>query len=559
MWSTRTLCTTFTSTAPLFVFLHRPSLSITPISLISYSRTYFSFSLHRRLNTRATMTTPFFSNQPQPPPDHVAGNWYSIPDLRLRDHFFTVPLDYTLDSADSPKITVFAREVVVVGKEDQPLPFLLYLQGGPGFESPRPTEASGWISKACEGYRLILLDQAWILLTRGTGLSTALTTSSMLQMRSSELISEYLKHFRSDNIVKDAEFIRVRLVPDAGPWTILGQSYGGFCAVTYLSFAPEGLKQALITGGLPPIGESCTADRVYHACFEQVVRQNEKYYERFPQDVKVVHDIVNYLANRKEGGVRLPSGGILTPKGLQTLGLSGLGASGGFERLHYMFERAWDPALVLGAPKQLSYFFLNAVRTYVLLNNTGTNDLLIALFHYFCFLRFTMSQLVERWSAFDTNPLYALLHEAIYCEGSSSKWAAHRIRGEHIDDKFDAIKAAKEGHPVYFTGEMVFPWMFDEIPVLKHFKDVAHTLAHKTDWPPLYDIAQLRNNKVPVAAAVYYEDMYVNFKLSTETASQIAGIRLWVTNEYMHSGLRDSGCQVFDHLMGMLNGKKPLF
>lgn len=65
--------------------------------------------------------------------------------------------------------------------------------------------------------------------------------------------------------------------------------------------------------------------------------------------------------------------------------------------------------------------------------------------------------------------------------------------------------------------------------------------------------------QVPVAAAVYYEDMYVNFKLAMETAAEIAGIRLWVTNEYMHSGLRDSGHQVFDQLMGMLQGKKPCF
>lgn len=65
--------------------------------------------------------------------------------------------------------------------------------------------------------------------------------------------------------------------------------------------------------------------------------------------------------------------------------------------------------------------------------------------------------------------------------------------------------------------------------------------------------------QVPVAAAVYYEDMYVNFKLVMETASQIAGIRLWITNEFMHSGLRDGGSQVFDHLMGILSGKKPLF
>lgn len=53
--------------------------------------------------------------------------------------------------------------------------------------------------------------------------------------------------------------------------------------------------------------------------------------------------------------------------------------------------------------------------------------------------------------------------------------------------------------------------------------------------------------------------MYVNFKLAIETASQISGIRLWLTNEYMHSGLRDGGAKVFDHLTGMLNGKKPLF
>lgn len=66
-------------------------------------------------------------------------------------------------------------------------------------------------------------------------------------------------------------------------------------------------------------------------------------------------------------------------------------------------------------------------------------------------------------------------------------------------------------------------------------------------------------SQVPVAAAVYYEDMFVNFKLAMETASHIAGIRLWITNEFMHSGLRDAGPQVLDHLMGLLNGKKPLF
>ncbi|KAK4435183.1 Proline iminopeptidase [Sesamum alatum] len=450
---------------------------------------------------------------------HVSSDWFSVPELRLRDHRFTVPLDYSLDDSTSAKISVFAREVVAVGKEELHLPFLLYLQGGPGFECQRPTEASGWISKACEEYRVILMDQ------RGTGLSTPLTPTSMSQFKSPMELADYLKHFRADNIVKDAEFIRKRLVPDSSPWTVLGQSYGGFCAVTYLSFAPQGLKQVLLTGGIPPIGSGCTADAVYRACFEQIMHQNKKYYRRFPQDVELVHEVVKYLAESEGGGVPLPSGGILTPRGLQLLGLSGLGSSTGFERLHYMFERAWDPILVPGAPKRISYFFLNAY---------------------------------ERWLAFDTNPLYALMHESIYCQGASSSWSAHRIRAEN-ESQFDAIKAVKEGRPVLFTGEMIFPWFFDEIQALRPFKDAAHLLAEKKDWPPLYDVASLNDNKVPVAAAVYYEDMYVNFKLVMETASQIAGIRLWITNEYMHSGLRDGGGQVLDHLLGMLNGKKPLF
>lgn len=347
----------------------------------------------------------------------------------------------------------------------------------------------------------------------------------MLQLKSAKKLADYLKHFRADSIVNDAEFIRVHLVPNAEPWTILGQSYGGFCAVTYLSFAPQGLKQVLITGGIPPIGNRCTAEAVYAACIDQVIRQNEKYYKRFPQDIEIVREIVKYLAESEGGGVPLPSGGILTPRGLQALGLSGLGASGGFERLHYLFERVWDPVLVPGAPKRISLFFLKAF---------------------------------ENWFSFDTNPLYALLHESIYCQGASSRWAAHRIRSNE-ENKFDAVKAAKEGRPVLFTGEMIFPWMFDEIHALTPFKDAAHLLAGKEDWPPLYDITKLKNNNVPVAASVYFEDMYVNFKLTMETASQIAGIRLWITNEYMHSGLRDAGGLVLDHLLGMLNGKKPLF
>ncbi|XP_020399214.1 uncharacterized protein [Zea mays] len=415
--------------------------------------------------------------------EHEADAWYAVPGLSLRDHRFAVPLDHSSPERGDT-ITVFAREVVAAGKEYISLPYLLYLQGGPGFESPRPTEAGGWLKKACEDHRVVLLDQ------RGTGLSTPLTPSSLSQIKSPA-----------------------------------NQSYGGFCAVTYLSFAPEGLKSVLLTGGLPPLGEPCTADTVYRACFKQVQQQNEKYYKRYPQDIQVVHEVIRYLSESEGGGVLLPSGGRLTPKMLQCLGLSGLGFGGGFERLHYLLERVWDPVLVAGAKKRISYYFLKEF---------------------------------EMWLDFDQNPLYALLHESIYCEGSSSKWSAEKIHGEY-GSLFDPIKATEEGRAVYFTGEMVFPCMFDDIPALRDLKEAACLLAEKEDWPPLYDVSVLNNNKVPVAAAVYYEDMFVNFNIAKETASQIAGIRLWVTNEYMHSGIRDGGSHVFEYLMALLNGKKPLF
>ncbi|CAN0884517.1 Proline iminopeptidase [Linum grandiflorum] len=287
------LVSSFSSSSPPPTFSLPPSLAT--------ARPFTRFKTPRPATvTSCTMAVDNLSSPLLSPPEHVVGPWYSVPDLRLRDHRFSVPLNYSsADRNASPKLTVFAREVVGVGKEDQAMPYLLFLQGGPGFECPRPSEASGWLQKACEEFRVLLMDQ------RGTGLSTALTPSSMSQFSSAGELAEYLTNFRADNIVKDAEFIRIRLVPDAGPWTVLGQSYGGFCAVTYLSFAPQGLKQVLLTGGTPPLGDHCTADVVYRVCSEQVIRQNEKYYERFPQDVEVVREVVEYLANAEGGGVRI--------------------------------------------------------------------------------------------------------------------------------------------------------------------------------------------------------------------------------------------------------------
>ena len=43
-----------------------------------------------------------------------------------------------------------------------------------------------------------------------------------------------------------------------------------------------------------------------------------------------------------QGGAILSDESLLTVEGLQTLGLQNLGTAEGFERLHYLLERAFD-------------------------------------------------------------------------------------------------------------------------------------------------------------------------------------------------------------------------
>ena len=62
-----------------------------------------------------------------------------------------------------------------------------------------------------------------------------------LRMNNSQ---KHLRLCRADSIVQDAELVRQQLVPSdmqEGRWAILGQSFGGFCCVRYLSAAPEGV------------------------------------------------------------------------------------------------------------------------------------------------------------------------------------------------------------------------------------------------------------------------------------------------------------------------------
>ena len=61
----------------------------------------------------------------------------------------------------------------------------------------------------------------------------------------------------------------------------------------------------------------------------------------------------------------------------------------------------------------------------------------------------------------------------------------------------------------------------------------------------------LAQNTVPVAAAVYYDDMFVPRELSLDTGNLI-GARHYITNEYQHDGSLYSGGKVLDHLLKLL-------
>ena len=405
------------------------------------------------------------------------------PGLVLVEHEFDVPLDHA--APDGETITVFAREVADPEGRDRPL--LVYLQGGPGQEAPRPTRgpsAPGWLDRALADYRVLMLDQ------RGTGRSSPVAAELT---GSAEETADRLASYRADAIVADAELVRERLGVDR--WSILGQSFGGFCALRYLSVAADSLREAFFTGGLPPVDRD--VDDVYRATYARMLERNRRYYRRYPGDRERVRAVLDLLA---EGAVTV-RGSTMTPRWFRQVG-NVLGMSDGAERLHYLLERdprspafAWDLAAMLP---------FNA-----------------------------------------RNPLYAVIHEASYADGRPTRWSAERVMPDELRED-----------PSLFTGEHVFPWNFEDDHELAPLAEPAELLAARA-WPTLYDAAALASCEVPCAAAVYAEDVYVEREFSEETAAMLPRMRTWVTNEYEHNGLRAAGDHVLDRLIGMARGTVP--
>jgi len=405
---------------------------------------------------------------------------YTMPGIHVTERTISVPLDWS--RPDGEQITVFVRELVDPPRRLDDLPLLVYLQGGPGGKSPRPLDRSGWLKVALERYRVVLLDQ------RGTGRSTPIDAVTIQRRGSAEDQADFLTLFRADSIVKDAEAVRTRIYAGRR-WASLGQSFGGFITLSYLSFAPQGLAACYVTGGIP--GVPPVAAEVYRRTFPRVIAKTRDYYRRYPRDGVTVAAIADRLS---VGDVVLPDGDRLSVQRFQSLG-GDLGMGPGAQRLHWLVSEAFIEE------DRLSDDFLQQVQV----------------------------RTAQRAGA-----LFWTLQESIYGDGDNGPigWAAEAEAANHPE-------CSPQARPLMFTGEMTYRWMFDEISALRPFADAVDQLATRKTWSRLYDPDRLAANEVPLAAAVYHDDMFVDSGLQLQTLAGIGNSRAWVDNEWEHDGLGD--------------------
>lgn len=455
---------------------------------------------------------------------------YRIKNLDVKTLKFEFPLSYFNKSFPGVEIQVVANLVQKYdANQTDILPskpkLIAFIQGGPGFPCSPPASNLSYINEfISRGYQMVFMDQ------RGTGLSTPLNSRSLSKLVPKNDMSEdehtkalldYVLNFTGASIVEDMDFIRKELIGN-NKWSIVGQSFGGFCSFIYLSKYPGSIKESLITGGIPPVNHG--PDDVYTATYQRCKERNIHYYEKYPKDVERVRVIMKYLKHNK---VTLPDSGTLSVERFQQIGLN-FGGKGGTDSIHTIVNTFYNDLKLFGEP---GYNILNTIQGQL---------------------------------GFDTNILYALFQESIYCDGNNptintSNWSAERLRylPEHSQFVFDE----KTTDPVFFTGEMVYKSMYDDYVELRPFKKLADALHSNTNWPKLYDakvLGSLEFKDVPIVGAMYFKDLYVDFNLGhkviTETF-QGKNFRPYVSSQYFHSGARDDPVGIIGTLFELLESE----
>lgn len=404
-------------------------------------------------------------------------------DLTVEDHTLTVPLVWG-DPGDTRTIEIFARVISREGGET--LPHLVFLQGGPGHEAPRPFHSStspAWLDEALAHYRVVMLDQ------RGTGLSSPVGDGDL--ERGSAAVAEYLTHLRADAIVRDCEAMREHL--GAEFWSVLGQSFGGFTTLAYLSTDANSLADVFITGGLSTVDRH--PDEVYALCYDKMRTASERYYRRFPEH----RDAMRRLVDRADAGeIVLPDGEVVSRSRLRSVG-SALGTDDGWQTVWSLLERDHT-------------------------SNAFRHDLMHAMPYS------------------GRNPLYFAFHESSYANGHVTRWSAERTEPDDFRDDV-----------TLFTGEHIRREWTETVPAFQPWREVTLALAEH-EWPRIYDAPAIGASGATGAAAVYANDVYVPLEFSLETARLLPGVELWITSEHEHNGLRSG--PVLSRLIDLAHGRR---
>ncbi|KAK3347253.1 Alpha/Beta hydrolase protein [Lasiosphaeria hispida] len=442
-------------------------------------------------------------------------------------------------------------------------PFMLYLCGGPGDGNNhrRIPGLNRWALD--QGYQVLYVDY------RGTGRSRPFIDNAHLSEIGSSPADRaaYLALFRQDNIARDLEAIRLCLIHPKNlvKWTLVGQSFGGWVALTYASFLPSSLAAIYLTAGLAPVGRS--PRDVYTRLYRRVAERNEAYYRMFPDDVDLVRKIAVHLYYHAPGPITREDGGgyayrVEGHKGKQRLTAQlflTLGRCFGampttsvsqteegeklrpFHRVHALVQRMAADIASEGVLSEETVAEYVAMQTKAREGGPSCAGF----------------RLHER-------PLYGVMHEAIYCHGPGvvAGWAARDVGRAYDSGEFSWLRNSFEGNPakggrLFFAGEMIFPSMLAAGgSSLRAFRDAAEVLAQKDDWPALYDEQQLSaRNRVPMRAIAYKDDMYVDLDLSLETGAKIRKCVVVEAKEgWGHGAIKEADKS--DQVLEMLFGSK---
>ncbi|CAN8099660.1 unnamed protein product [Discula destructiva] len=422
-------------------------------------------------------------------------------------------------SSDDSRLGVgWARRIHDDG-DLQKLPIMLYLCGGPGADNPpnRNVAMNQWLLE--NGYSVLYVDY------RGCGKSSPVHANTLLQKLNpggDREIANFITNFCQDNIVRDLEAIRLCLASEylcrPTKWTILGQSYGGYISLTYLSMFPEGLQEIFITGGLPPCGMNI--DEYFRVEYQEIVAQNEKFYARYLDAHILVREILNLIQRIGPPNIEMTGRGYLSGHKLLTLGRQ-FGSKVGFPEVYNLLQRIKKD-----------------------LEQTQ---------------RLSQETIIEFESILhvDERPLYPILLEQTWASGGKTRWAAEHVAREIKG--FEYLQVNEDGNycepanlpadnRIYFTANTYCRFHYDTHEELVDLKGAAEILAEH-DWECPYDYKMLAANphNVPVYAISFEQDMHLDVGVAAETAAKVGGLKL-VVDPGWHQDIRYRPAEVLENL-----------